>query len=206
MRVPLAAKRRSSRGGNRAYFTLQRHELLPASDPQKQVFLSKVLAENETGTGLDDAAIVREAKALIVAGTDTTAITATYLVWAILRHPAVKARLQEEIGTLPAGFSAVEVQKLRYLQLVIQETLRLYGAVSGGLPRTVPAGGRQLGGYFVPEDCVVTTQAFTLHRNPGVFPQPLKCVTTVSLPGSPCSVRLILLDSSLSAGMRPRRL
>ncbi len=40
--------------------------------------------------------ISQEACNLAVAGTGTTAIALTYLVWAVLRHPEVQAKLQAD--------------------------------------------------------------------------------------------------------------
>ncbi|KAI3532263.1 cytochrome P450 [Colletotrichum filicis] len=64
------------------------------------------------------------------------------------------------------------LEKLPLLNAVIEETLRVYGAVAGNLPRSVPPGGVTLGGFFIPGGIVVETQAYTLHRNPNVFPDP----------------------------------
>lgn len=41
--------------------------------------------------------------------------------------------------------------------------------VAGALPRIGSAGGRMLGGRFIPEGSTVSTQAYTLHREPSVF-------------------------------------
>ncbi|KAJ9656959.1 hypothetical protein H2201_008362 [Coniosporium apollinis] len=136
---------------------------------------SKVFADNGvSANSLSDFEKIREAKSMIIAGTDTTAITLTYLVWAVLKHPEVQQKLVEEVKTLRPDFNSQDARKLRYLSMVTDEALRLYGAVPGGLPRTVPKGGRELGGYFFPEGTVVTTQAYTLHRDPSVFAQPLE--------------------------------
>lgn len=152
--------------------TLRRDDLAP-STAKKHTLLYKALAQNEEGVGLSDDTIVKEAKAFIIAGTDTTAITSSYLVWAVLNHPEVKARLLKELSRLPTNFTISDVQKLPYVQMIVNESLRLYGAVSSSLPRVVPAGGRKIGGHFIPEGTVVTTQSFTLHRNPDVFHDPL---------------------------------
>ena len=117
-----------------------------------------------------------EATALIVAGTDTTAVTLTYLVWAVLSSAAVHKALNEELEGLTEGYTDADLEALSYLTAVIDETLRLYGAAPGGLPRTVPEGGRILNGYFFPEGSTVTTQAYTLHRDPSLFPNPDRCV------------------------------
>ena len=151
-----------------------RREKLIRSTEDKHTLLSKALAENEEGVGLPDDIIVMEAKAFIVAGTDTTAVTMTYLIWAVIKHPDVKAQLQEEVESLPENFTVADVQKLKYLHLVINEALRLYGSVSGSLPRATPKGGSWLGEYFIPEGTTVTTQSFTVHRNPSIFRDPLR--------------------------------
>ena len=153
--------------------TLRRDDLVQSTE-KKHTLLYKALAQNEEGVGLSDETIVMEAKAFIIAGTDTTAITSSYLVWAVLRHPEVKARLLEEVRGLPDDFSISDVQKLPYVQMVVSESLRLYGAVSSSLPRVAPVGGRKIGNRFIPEGTIVTTQAFTLHRNPEVFEKPLE--------------------------------
>ena len=144
---------------------------------QKQTLLSKALAENASGVegALPWSIIVKEALAFFVAGRDTTAVTATYLIWATLKHPEVHDRLKEELTTkLGEEPTILEIQSLPYLHFVIQETLRLYGAVSTALPRRTPKGGYQVGDVFVPEGTTVTTQAFTLHRNPDIFNDPLR--------------------------------
>ncbi|RDL40157.1 uncharacterized protein BP5553_00136 [Venustampulla echinocandica] len=149
---------------------LKRDNLIQST--KHKTLLTKALAENEESLGLSDEVIVREAKAFIIAGTDTTAVTATYLVWAVLNHPEVKAKLQREVDSLPLDFSVAEVQSLPYLQLVITEMLRMYGSASGSLPRATPAGGKQIGEWFVPEGTEVSTQAYTLHHNPDIFEDP----------------------------------
>jgi cytochrome P450 len=123
---------------------------------------------------LDDVAVATEARNLIVAGTDTTSVTLTYLLWAVLRDSRIKEKLLEEIEECVHGdtFGVGDAEELVYLQAVMQETLRLYGAAPGGLPRTTPVGGRVLGGIFIPEGTVVATHAYSLHRNAGIFADP----------------------------------
>ena len=45
-----------------------------------------------------------------------------------------------------------------------------YGAAPGGLPRMVPPGGADMGGYFLPEGTTVQTQAYSFHRDPELWP------------------------------------
>ncbi|KAH7324029.1 cytochrome P450 [Rhexocercosporidium sp. MPI-PUGE-AT-0058] len=101
--------------------TLRRDDLIQKTE-RKHTLLYKALAQNEKWVGLSDETIAMEVKAFIIAGTDTTAIT-SYLVWAVLRHPKVQARLLEEVRSLPDDFSVSHAQKLPYVQMVVSITL-----------------------------------------------------------------------------------
>ncbi|KAF5694773.1 cytochrome P450 monooxygenase [Fusarium denticulatum] len=122
--------------------------------------------------GLSDDEIRAEAQAYIVAGSDTTATTLTYLIYSVCSHADVRQKLVKELTGLPDDFGHGDLRDLPFLNNVIDETLRLYAAVPAALPRVVPAGGAHLAGYFIPSDTVVSTQAWTLHRDPHVFPDP----------------------------------
>ncbi|KAL2669772.1 hypothetical protein Neosp_015217 [[Neocosmospora] mangrovei] len=136
---------------------------------------SKMVAEKERETqALSDYQLAYEAGGLIVAGSGTTAVSLTYLVWAVLSRPTVQARLESELEKLPARFSDSDLEALPYLSAVIEETLRLYGAAPGALPRVVPEGGANLAGYFIPQGITVSTQAYTYHRDPEAYPEPEK--------------------------------
>ncbi|KXH62598.1 cytochrome P450 [Colletotrichum nymphaeae SA-01] len=114
-----------------------------------------------------------EATNLIVAGSDTTSITLTYLIWAVLKKPALHGSLQAELENLRDDeLNDTALERLPLLNAIIEETLRMYGAVAGNLPRSVPPGGVTLGEFFIPGGTVVETQAYTLHRDPNVFPDP----------------------------------
>jgi len=142
----------------------------------------KVLRDKAaTEKGLTELEMRQEAKSFIIAGTDTTAVTMTYLVWVVLKYPAVRQRLQEEVETLQPDFTNADAQNLKFFNLVLLESMRLYGAVPGGLPRVVPKGGRELGGYFLPEYTEISTQAYTLHRNADIFPKPYEYVPRLNL-------------------------
>ncbi|RMZ77241.1 hypothetical protein DV738_g4521, partial [Chaetothyriales sp. CBS 135597] len=138
---------------------------------KKNVF-SRIIAEGEKEGGLTPYEVAFEAGGFIVAGSGTTAVTLTYLVWAVLSHPDIQRRLEAEVNDLPSGFDDSQLESLPYLNAVIDETLRLYGAAPGSLPRQPPKGGANIGGYFVPEGTTVSSQAYTLHRNPDLYPEP----------------------------------
>jgi cytochrome P450 len=133
-------------------------------------------ADKEDKTAISDSSIRTETGNLIVAGSDTTAVTLTYLVWAVLKDPVLQAQLEEEVAGLSPVLDADELTNCRLLHSVIEETLRLYGAAPGALPRVVPGKGVVFCGHHIPGGTVVSTQAFSLHRDATVFPDPHRCV------------------------------
>lgn len=153
--------------------SLSRYKNMLDADPTRAqtTLLTKVFQAKE-----DDKMTFNElrntANAYIVAGTDTTANTLTYLTWLVCRNPEIKATLLEELCGLPEDFSDEHLKALPYLSQVIEEALRLYPAVPGGLPRSVPAEGAEVAGYTLPGGTTVCTQAYTMHRNPEAFPEP----------------------------------
>lgn len=155
------------------------------SDATANVF-AKVLREADPveGGSLTDADIAVEAGAFMVAGTDTTSNTLTYLVWAVLRNDddgglqgALEKELQEGIDDSSRSTDAA-LEKLPVLNAVIEETLRLYGAAPIPLPRVVPPGGVEFGGYHIPAGTEVATQAYTMHRDPRFFTDPERYVSS----------------------------
>ncbi|KAI8720005.1 hypothetical protein NCS52_00444500 [Fusarium sp. LHS14.1] len=127
-------------------------------------------AQGQEKTEIKDSTVRTEAGNLIVAGSDTTAVTLTYLVWAVLSQPQLQAALEAEVCGLSSDLTFDELTSAPLLNSVIEETLRLYGAAPGALPRVVPGKGLSVRGYFIPPGTVVSTQAYTLHRDSTVFP------------------------------------
>jgi cytochrome P450 len=161
------------RRNNYAKDSLSRNSRLVASDPSRarQTLFTHLLAA-KADDRLTFEELVGNAGLYIVAGSDTTANTLTYLIWEVCRHPAVKARLVAELRGLPADWSEADLRKLPYLGCVIDEALRRYSAVPSALPRVVPSQGADLAGYFVPGGTVVCAQAFSMHLNPSIYPSP----------------------------------
>ncbi|KAJ3493928.1 hypothetical protein NLG97_g4411 [Lecanicillium saksenae] len=113
-----------------------------------------------------------QAQSYLAAGTVTTAISLTYLTWAVCRHPEIQAELVKALQALPGEFTDTELRKLPLLNHIIDEALRLHSAAPSPLPRVVPAGGALVAGYWLDEGTEVSTQAYGLHRDPEIFPQP----------------------------------
>lgn len=175
--LPLPAYRNVYEAAKRiqsySWQSINRYKRLLAENPSdpKPTLFSKLFDTDKCG--LSDDAIRQEAQSYIIAGSDTTAVTLTYLIYSVCRDNRVRNTLVAELTDLPDALADRDLRDLPYLGQVIDETLRLYSAVPSVLPRAVPPEGAQFNGYYVPGGCTVATQAYSLHRDPKTFPDPL---------------------------------
>ncbi|KAJ9614975.1 hypothetical protein H2200_001049 [Cladophialophora chaetospira] len=146
-------------------------------DPRKHTsILSSMLnaQDTESGTNLSMEEIVENTIIFLVAGSSTTAVTLTYLVWECGRRPEVMKKLVEEIrSTFPSNGempSYREASKLEYLNHVIDETLRVHGPLNTGVPRI--STGRNIGGHYLPAGAGVSNNPYATARDAAVFPEP----------------------------------
>ncbi|KAF4768198.1 hypothetical protein HAV15_002682 [Penicillium sp. str.  len=76
----------------------------------------------------------------------------------------------QELTAAPAN---VPLDSYVYLDAVIKEALRCAPPIPMSLPRYVPAGGREIDGFAVPGNTIVSCQPYSVHRvNDSVFPEP----------------------------------
>lgn len=153
--------------------SLERYRRLVDSDADKvpETLFSKVFKAK--GEGIMPYNEIRdEALNYIAAGSDTVSVTLTYLTWTLSRKTDIRDRLVKELRTLPPSFSAQDLRELPFLNQVIDETLRVYSAAPAPFPRLVPAEGARLAGYDMPGGIEVSAQAYSLHRDPTIFPAP----------------------------------
>ncbi|KAJ5678767.1 hypothetical protein N7462_007011 [Penicillium macrosclerotiorum] len=118
----------------------------------------------------------------LTAGFETSAVGLTYLLWELSSHPEIQDKLRKELQTLdpPIQFpgladlpSPKSIDNLPLLEAIVTETLRLHAPIPGIQPRVTPAPSCSLAGYDkIPPNTRVNAQAYSLHRNPEVFPDP----------------------------------
>ncbi|KAI4200576.1 MAG: hypothetical protein LQ350_003823 [Teloschistes chrysophthalmus] len=134
----------------------------------------------------------------LAAGHETSGIALTYLMHELSKHPYIQDQLRSELSTLFPSLcrdslgtlseeqysdekkedyllpSPRSIDALPFLHATVMETLRLHAPIPGPQPRITPLTPTSLANSPpLPPGIRVSAQAYTLHRNPRVFPSPL---------------------------------
>ncbi|KAJ0331909.1 hypothetical protein COL922a_011751 [Colletotrichum nupharicola] len=127
------------------------------SVPVGKAFLTKFLAKHSSNADeFTQWHLLNGCMSNMVAGSDTTGISISAILYNLLKSPDTMAKLREELtdftsrGELSQSPKFKQTQKMPYLQAVICEALRVHPAVGLPLERIVPAGGVTIGGRFFP--------------------------------------------------------
>ncbi|QIX01788.1 hypothetical protein AMS68_007305 [Peltaster fructicola] len=117
--------------------------------------------------------LVADTRLIIVAGSDTTAATLTYLFYHLAKNPAVVDRLRKELEPLCHNdWSDKDIKHLAYLNGAINEAMRLHPAVPSGLRRLVPKEGMMVGETFLPGNTEFFMPQFVMGRDSDNYSEP----------------------------------
>lgn len=147
-----------------------------------KAFLDLLLDKMDTlaGKKLTDEEIREEVDTFMFEGHDTTAMALSWTLFLLGHNKQVQEKLQQEVDQLfemhlqdnldVDELELEHIKKLKYLDCVIKEALRLYPSV--------PFIGRQttsklkLGEHTIPPGCVIFVLIYQLHRNLEIYPNP----------------------------------
>lgn len=125
---------------------------------QPQDFLAKFLtAHAEDPERFTAYNVFTGLKSNVVAGSDTTGLSLSAILYYLLKHPDTLTTLRRELddalrsGQISTPVTFKESQNLPYLQTVIKEAMRLHPAAGLPLERVVPEGGVTICGRFFPQ-------------------------------------------------------
>ncbi|OGM51127.1 sterigmatocystin biosynthesis P450 monooxygenase stcL, partial [Aspergillus bombycis] len=112
---------------------------------------------------------------ITIAGSETTASLLSGCLYYLCKNTHVMDQVCKEIRAAFATDQEITSSicfNLKYLNAVLEESLRLYPPVAGGLPRLVPKGGTTIDGQFVPEDVTVSTHHYASYHDRANFALP----------------------------------
>ncbi len=119
-------------------------------------------ARHEDGSQMSDQELRDELMTLLVAGHETTASSLAWAFERLAREPRVAAALTDEIDSGGGD---------EYLTATIQETLRRRPVLPNTAPRYV-AKPIDVGGWSYPTGCCLVANAYLLHHDPDIYPDP----------------------------------
>lgn len=143
-----------------------------AAGPAAPDMLAQLMqARRPDGTPLTDREIQVHLSDMVVAGHETTTVAIAWACYELCRHPEAMARLVAELDDHPVPRDAPSLEKLRYLEAVCNESLRIHPPLVF-LSRQV-ARPLTVHGHEVPPGFGVSLVLPLIHTDPATFPDPL---------------------------------
>ncbi|KAK5134636.1 hypothetical protein LTR08_006292 [Meristemomyces frigidus] len=113
-----------------------------------------------------DPLLLADTKLIIVAGSDTTAATFTYLFYHLAQDPSQVKRLRDELRPLTQGeWSDKEIRQAQHLNGAINEALRMHPPVPSGVARLTPKEGMRVGNTYVPGNATFIVPQYVMGRD-----------------------------------------
>ncbi|EEA26956.1 hypothetical protein TMatcc_004763 [Talaromyces marneffei ATCC 18224] len=177
---------------SRAEATERAKERVEAGRDAKKDFFCYLLnaKDPETGEGLSMKELWGEANVLMVAGSDTTSTSIVATLFYLVRHTEAMKKLKEEVRSsftdVEQIVSGPQLNDLVYLKACIDEAMRLSPAVPGSIPREAMEGGAEVDGVFLSAGSECGTPAFSIHRSPDYYREPLSYIPERWIEGATC--------------------
>ncbi len=145
-------------------------------------FLDLLLkATQERPTEITERDILEEVNALMFAGQDSTSVAMTMALALVAGDQRVQGliikELEEEVFAEEADpvrcpITGEHCRRMRYLEAVVKEALRLYTPAPNTAKKVVEKEGIVVNGHRIPQGTSVLILYSLMHRDPVVFPQP----------------------------------
>ncbi|KAM8940238.1 cytochrome P450 4V2 [Pelodytes ibericus] len=142
---------------------------------KRNAFLDMLLrAKDDAGNGLSHMDIREEVDTFMFEGHDTTAAALNWSLFLLGSHPEAQREVHKELdstfGQSDRPATTDDLKKLRYLEAVIKEALRLYPSVPF-FARTITED-CTIRDFKVPKGVNVVVVPYALHRDTEYFPEP----------------------------------
>ncbi|KAL7150170.1 hypothetical protein ABFS83_05G092000 [Erythranthe nasuta] len=113
---------------------------------------------------------------ILAGGTDTTSMTIEWAMAELMNNPEVMIKAQNELSDVVGLNNMIEeshTPKLKYVEAIMKETMRLHPAVPLLVPRS-PVQSSTVGGYTIPENSKIFINVWSIQRDPSIWDNPLE--------------------------------
>ncbi|HEV3279488.1 MAG TPA: cytochrome P450 [Terriglobia bacterium] len=143
-----------------------------ANEGERSLLAAFLHAQEHYGIRMTDPQLRDEMATLFFTGHETTGLALTWTLFLLGENPAAESRLVEELegalGDRPATLA--DLRRLRYLDCVIKESLRLYPPAYAVVREALNE--CEIGGYRIPKGSTVAMFQWVVHRDPRFYDDP----------------------------------
>ncbi len=168
--------RRALRGFDRYAMQLIEQRRRAPLDPDSKDMVTRMLdaRDEESGRGMTDEQICHEMLTFLIAGFESTSSALLWTFYQLSQHPAVEARVHEELDRVLGGrgLTMEDLPRLTYTKRVISEVLRQTPSV-WFMARTAIED-LDLGGNPIKKGSHLLLSIPALHGHPGLWPDPTR--------------------------------
>jgi cytochrome P450 len=142
------------------------------NQPRGDLLDTLLQTRDADGNPMSDVQLRDEMMTLFLAGHETTAIALSWTCYLLALHPQIEAQLMEELQTVLNDREPTheDLPRLRYTDMVLKESMRLYPAVWGIGRRAIAD--CEIGGYRVTAGTNIFIFQSLTQRDPRFFPHP----------------------------------
>ncbi|KAJ6575093.1 cytochrome P450 [Mycena capillaripes] len=136
--------------------------------------VSTMIEDSFAGAGLDEELIKNCGGVLYSAGSDTTACALMNFVWAMMLHPSIQAKAQEELDRVVGRTrlpSFEDQDNLIYLNCILKETLRAYPITPLGVPH-FSTKDVEYRGWHIPKNTTAIANIWAMLHDESVYKDP----------------------------------
>ncbi len=159
------------------YRLIEAREKAPPSDDARKDLLSRLIAakDPENGAKLNATEVRDEVLTIFMAGHETTAVTMTWVWYALSQQPQAEARLHEELDRVLGGRAptAEDIPNLPYTRMVLEETMRLYPPAPG-ISTRVALADDEVCGVKIKKGTPIGVAPWVQHRHHALWDEPMR--------------------------------
>jgi cytochrome P450 len=128
--------------------------------------------QDEDGNQMSDKQLRDEVVTMLFAGHETAANSLSWTWYLLSKHPEIETKLLEELQEVLGDRvpTAEDLPRLRYTEMVVKESMRLYPPVWNIGRRAKEE--CEIGGYHVPSGTQLFLSQWVMHRDPRYFEDP----------------------------------
>ncbi|MBE9060414.1 cytochrome P450 [cf. Phormidesmis sp. LEGE 11477] len=153
----------------------ERRQLLQNSEQvqtEKTDILTLLLqSRDEQGEAMTDAELHDELVTLLLAGHETTASAAVWLLYWIHYLPEVQSKLRAELAELGPQPDPMAILQLPYLNALCLETLRIYPITPTTFIRVLKSS-QTIAGHHFKAGTALMPATYVVHQRPDIYPEP----------------------------------